>query len=213
MFWWSDFFTNFWRILFHSREWRGWRGTPTLGPLPFLWRHILGPLRDPLERFPRRPWGKLLAQVGCRSNFSPIFPHFVFARARSRQPKNHPGHSPIHLHHAADTDDRVIPNLNSLSCRTTADPGRSATVRIARELTFLGDRDGRMSVRSRRIPASDVKTSRGKCPNVLKSENVHRVRNSHEERHGVKMRKRRWWAGPSWWDPRRPPSLELGRVA
>ena len=35
--------------------------------------------------------------------------------ARSRQPQKHPGHSPIHPHHAADTDDRETPNLYSLS--------------------------------------------------------------------------------------------------
>ena len=43
--------------------------------------------------------------------FPPIFPHFESAHARSRQPQNHPGHPSLHLHHAADTDDREVPNF------------------------------------------------------------------------------------------------------
>ena len=102
-------------FLFIRREWHGRRGTPTWSLLPIFddtsWAYCETLLGDSTDVREANYWHKWVADL----NPIPNFPHFESARARSRQPQNHPGHSPIHLHHAADTDDRKIPNIISLN--------------------------------------------------------------------------------------------------
>ena len=208
---------NRWKFLedffFHS-SWttRAKRNTHVEPPPHFSMTHP-GPLWDPLEWFLRRSWGEIPAQWVADPS-SPYSPRFVSARARSRQPKNHHSHS-ISYHHQKQTpissDSCIHPKAADAMSREDGKSHTIASTQSAREFGNLDGRDIGPSDRSRRIPASDGRTSRGKSPSVLKSENVHEVRKSRKERYSVKMLKRRWWAGPSWQDPPTPPVITRTR--
>jgi len=197
-----------WRIFFfiHAND-AGEEEHPRGAPSPFSMTH-LGPTVGP-------SWA--------------ILPDVRGAKSRARASTIPLAEEPLRLllhppPPKADTGDKV--QRQNLMPRSRED-GRSRPTQLpkpARELENLDDREKCPSDRSHRIPASDGKTSRGKSPNVLKSETS--IESESPVKRGMAWRystwwnrldcslffvsdiaKRRWWAGPSWWDPRTPPVI------